>query len=130
MLYLVPLAVFAKPHIRINMSLRILLHVHSCVRLVSTRHAHELASLRQVSLLPENKRLGLLYPFSSLEAHLSRQIDKTPFHLFQPELGALQCAERLFTPSPKHQILYSSSAVHIDHMPDLTQPEVRYFCYS
>ncbi|KAG7331579.1 hypothetical protein KOW79_005548 [Hemibagrus wyckioides] len=106
------------------MSLRILLHVHSCVRLVSTRHAHELASLRQVSLLPENKRLGLLYPFSSLEAHLSRQIDKTPFHLFQPELGALQCAERLFTPSPKHQILYSSSAVHIDHMPDLTQPEV------
>ncbi|KAK3542878.1 hypothetical protein QTP70_006134 [Hemibagrus guttatus] len=96
----------------------------SCVRLVSTRHAHELASLRQVSLLPERKRLGLLYPFSSLEEHLSRQVDKTPFHLFQPELGALECAERLFTPSPKHQILYSSSAVRTEHMPDLTQPEV------
>ncbi|XP_053482634.1 GTP-binding protein 8 isoform X2 [Ictalurus furcatus] len=106
------------------MSLWLVLHLHRCIRLVSTRQAHELASLRRVSLLPEKKRLGLLYPFSILEAHLSRQVDKTRFQLFQPDLEALESAERLFTPSPKHQIVYSSSAVRIDHMPELTQPEV------
>lgn len=114
------------------MSLWLVLHLHRCIRLVSTRQAHELASLRRVSLLPEKKRLGLLYPFSSLEAHLSRQVDKSRFQLFQPDLEALESAERLFTPSPKHQIVYSSSAVRIDHMPELTQPEVkaeiRLFC--
>ncbi|TSQ01561.1 GTP-binding protein 8 [Bagarius yarrelli] len=104
------------------MSWRILLH--SCVRLTSTRQSHELASVRRVTLLPENKRLSLLYPFSSLEAHLSQQIDKTQFYLFQPDLEALEFAERFFTPSPKHQIVYSSSAVRLDHMPELTQPEV------
>lgn len=107
------------------MSFRILLHMHSYVRLGSKRQAHELASLRRVALLPDNKRQGILYPFSSLEAHLSRQEDKTQFHLFQPDLEALVCAERLFTPSPKHQIVYSASAVRIDHMPKRTQPEVR-----
>lgn len=101
------------------------MHLHRCVRLVCTRQVHELASLRHVSLLPEKKRLGLMYPFSGLEAHLSRQVDKTRFQLFQPDLEALKLAERLFTPSPKHQIVYSSSAVRIDHMPELTQPEVR-----
>lgn len=104
------------------MSWRILLH--RCVGHVSTRQAHKLASLRCVSLLPENQRVGLLYPFNSLEVHLSQQVDKTLFHLFQPDLEALECAERLFTPSPKHQIVYSSSAVRLDNVPNFTQPEV------
>lgn len=107
------------------MSLRILLHVRGGVRLVSTRQAHELASLRHVSMLPEEKRVGLLYPFSRLDSHLSRQVDKTRFYLFQPDLEDLERAERLFTPSHKHQIFYSSSAVRIDHVPEPTQPEVR-----
>lgn len=120
------IVVIVKPDIRISMSLRtLLLHLHRCVRLVPSRQVHELASLRRVSLLPEKRRLGLLYPFSSLEAHLSRQVDKTRFQLFQPDLEALEWAEKLFTPSPKHQIVYSSSAVRTDHMPELTQPEVR-----
>ncbi|GAA6104818.1 GTP-binding protein 8 [Tachysurus ichikawai] len=106
------------------MSLRILLHVRGGVRLVSTRQAHELASLRHVSMLPEEKRVGLLYPFSRLDSHLSRQVDKTRFYLFQPDLEDLERAERLFTPSHKHQIFYSSSAVRIDHVPEPTQPEV------
>lgn len=117
--------VITTPDLHISMSLRTLLHLNSCVRLVSMHQLHEFASLRHVSLLPEKKRLGLLYPFSSLEAHLSRKVDKTQFQLFQPDLKALEYAERLFTPSPKHQIVYSSSAVRIDHMPELTQPEVR-----
>lgn len=117
--------VIAKPDTRVSMGLRILLQLHSCVRLVSTRQLHELASLRHVFALPEKKRLALLYPFSSLEAHLSRQVDKTRFQLFQPDLEALKRAERLFTPSPKHQMVYSSSAVRTDHLPELTQPEVR-----
>ncbi|XP_060785362.1 LOW QUALITY PROTEIN: GTP-binding protein 8 [Neoarius graeffei] len=120
----VTITVITEPDLHISMSLRALLHLHSCVRLVSRHQLHELASLRHVSLLPKKKRLGLLYPFSSLEAHLSRQVDKTKFQLFQPDLEALNCAERLFTPSPKHQIVNSSSAVRIDHMPELAQPEV------
>ncbi|KAM9487046.1 GTP-binding protein 8 isoform 1-T3 [Clarias gariepinus] len=106
------------------MSLPNLLHVHKCTRLVHTHQVHALASLRRVSLLPEKKRLGLLDPFRSLESHLSPQVDKTRFKLFQPNLEAMEWAERLFTPSPKHQIVYSSSAVRIDHMPELSQPEV------
>lgn len=107
------------------MSLRALLPLHTCVRLVPSRQVHELASLRRVSVLPEKKRMRLLYPFSSLETYLSPQVDKTRFQLFQPNLEALEWAEKLFTPSTKHQIEYSSSAVRLDHMPELTQPEVR-----
>ncbi|XP_063070617.1 GTP-binding protein 8 [Engraulis encrasicolus] len=86
--------------------------------------AQRLASLQQVSTLPDKKRQGVLFPFSSLEGHLDRAIDRSDFQLFQPSEGDLRHAERLFTPSAKHQILYTSSAVRVDHAPDAQQPEV------
>ncbi|KAL6485270.1 hypothetical protein MHYP_G00073150 [Metynnis hypsauchen] len=106
------------------MSARVLLHFHSAAGPASRRHAHQLASLSQAARLSEKKLKSLLYPFSDLEAHLSRQVDQRRFRLFQPNMEDLERAEKLFTPSPKHDILYSTSAVHADHMPELTQPEV------
>ncbi|XP_015464105.2 GTP-binding protein 8 [Astyanax mexicanus] len=91
---------------------------------LSMRCSHQLATMRHASLLPEKKRQRLLFPFSELEAHLSRQIDRAKFELFQPTVEDLRQAEKLFTPSPKHHIMYSSSAVRTDHLPELTQPEV------
>ncbi|XP_076857567.1 GTP-binding protein 8 isoform X2 [Brachyhypopomus gauderio] len=100
------------------------LHLQTNVGRISVRKLHHLASLSKASLLPENKRKGLLYPFSDLETHLSRQVDKETFHVFQPSVEDLVQAEKLFTPSANHQILFFSSAVRIDHLPKLTQPEV------
>ncbi|XP_072541385.1 GTP-binding protein 8 [Salminus brasiliensis] len=105
-------------------STRVLLRLRFAAGTASVRWSHQLASLRHVSLLSEKKRKGLLYPFSELEVHLSRHIDRTRFQLFQPSVEDLGHAEKLFTPSPKHHIDYSSSAVRTDHMPELAQPEV------
>ncbi|KAL7866212.1 hypothetical protein SRHO_G00114590 [Serrasalmus rhombeus] len=106
------------------MSARVLLRFRSAAGPVSRRHAHQLASLSQAARLSEKKLKGLLYPFSDLEAHLSRQVDQRRFRLFQPNMEDLERAEKLFTPSPKHHILYSTSAVRAEHMPELAQPEV------
>ncbi|XP_062862698.1 GTP-binding protein 8 [Trichomycterus rosablanca] len=106
------------------MTMRPLLHLSSSVGFGIVRQVHELASLRRACLLPAKQRLQLLYPYSQLEVHLSRQVDKVRFKLFQPNVEDLGQAEKLFTPSSKHQIIYSTSAVRIDHVPELLQPEV------
>ncbi|XP_036427859.1 GTP-binding protein 8 isoform X1 [Colossoma macropomum] len=108
-----------------RMSARVLLRFHSAAGPASRRPVHQLASLSQAARLSEKKLRSLLYPFSDLEAHLSRQVDQRRFRLFQPNMEDLERAEKLFIPSPKHHILYSTSAVRADHMPELTQPEVR-----
>ncbi|XP_036427868.1 GTP-binding protein 8 isoform X2 [Colossoma macropomum] len=107
-----------------RMSARVLLRFHSAAGPASRRPVHQLASLSQAARLSEKKLRSLLYPFSDLEAHLSRQVDQRRFRLFQPNMEDLERAEKLFIPSPKHHILYSTSAVRADHMPELTQPEV------
>lgn len=106
------------------MRVRGLPQLHSLVGTGVVRQVHELASIRSVCLLPEKKRTVLLHPYSHLETHLSRQVDQAQFKLFQPDIEALRKAEKLFTPTPKHQIMYFSSAVRRDHIPELTQPEV------
>lgn len=106
------------------LSARFLLCLLPAAGTLSMRRSHQLATMRHASLLPEKRRQRLLFPFSELEAHLSRQIDRAKFQLFQPTVEHLGQAEKLFTPSPKHHIMYSSSAVRTDHLPELTQPEV------
>uniref|UniRef100_A0A8C2C163 GTP-binding protein 8 n=1 Tax=Cyprinus carpio TaxID=7962 RepID=A0A8C2C163_CYPCA len=101
-----------------------LLQTHvSCCPSVAQR-VHQLASIKHVCVLPERRRQGLLYPFSSLEEHLSSQVSQEEFKIFHPSLEELRQAETLFTPSSNHSIDYSTSAVRIDHVPLLKQPEV------
>ncbi|KAL0985533.1 hypothetical protein UPYG_G00158170 [Umbra pygmaea] len=86
--------------------------------------AHNLASIQQASLLPQTKLQGLLFPFHQLEPHLSSSVDRGNFRLFQPSVEDIAKAEKLFTPSPSHNIDYHTSAVRMDHAPSLNQPEV------
>lgn len=55
---------------------------------------------------------------------MDRGVDRGDFHLFHPSEEYLRQAEELFTPSSKHAILYTSSAVRMDHVPEIQQPEV------
>ncbi|XP_056322022.1 GTP-binding protein 8 [Danio aesculapii] len=95
----------------------------SCWFLVLQR-GYRLASIKNVCQLSERKRQSLLYPFSHLEGHLSSQVNQAQFKIFHPSLEELRQAETLFTPSSKHVINYSTSAVRMDHVPVLKQPEV------
>ncbi|KAM9364074.1 GTP-binding protein 8 isoform 3-T3 [Pholidichthys leucotaenia] len=86
--------------------------------------AHRLASVNDASALPEQKRKRLIYPFSGLEPHLDRSVDRTPFQLFHPCMEDLTEAEKLFRSSARHKIDYHTSAERMDHAPQLKQPEV------
>ncbi|TRY91858.1 hypothetical protein DNTS_027201 [Danionella cerebrum] len=85
---------------------------------------HRVDSMDKVRVLPERRREGHLFPFKELEKHLSSQVNKAQFEIFHPSLEDLNLAEKLFTPSSKHVINYSTSAVRLGHLPNLKQPEV------
>lgn len=92
---------------------------------VAPRHGfHKLASVQSAVTLPKRKFQGLLYPFSALDPYLDRSVDRTHFQLFQPCLEDIVKAEQLFHSSPSNPIDYLSSAVRMDHVPALKQPEV------
>lgn len=89
-----------------------------------SRRIHKLASLQTATSLPPKKMQSLLYPFSGLEAHLDRSVDRTQFQLFHPSVEDMMEAEKLFCSSPSHRIDYYISAERMDHTPALKQPEV------
>ncbi|KAI3356583.1 hypothetical protein L3Q82_017783 [Scortum barcoo] len=105
---------------RLSLRLQSRTHVHS----VSRHSVHKLASLQRASLLPPHKVRSLLYPFSELEAHLDRSVDRSQFKLFHPSLEDMMRAEKLFCSSPSHKIDYHVSAERMEHAPALKQPEV------
>ncbi|XP_027880186.1 GTP-binding protein 8 isoform X1 [Xiphophorus couchianus] len=88
------------------------------------RSVHKLSSLRNATSLPPKKMQSLLYPFSGLEAHLDRSVDRMQFLLFHPSVEDMMEAEKLFYSSPSHRIDYYVSAERMDHAPALKQPEV------
>ncbi|XP_035984497.1 GTP-binding protein 8-like [Fundulus heteroclitus] len=88
------------------------------------RQIHKLASLQKATSLPPRKMQSLLYPFSGLEVHLDRSVDRMQFQLFHPSVEDMMEAEKLYCSSPTHKIDYHISAVRLDHAPALTQPEV------
>ncbi|CAL8240725.1 unnamed protein product [Merluccius merluccius] len=89
------------------------------------RHGlHKLASVQSASTMAKSKFQGLLYPFSVLDPYLDRSVDRTHFQLFQPCFEDIVKAEQLFQSSPSNHIDYLSSAVRMDHVPALKQPEV------
>ncbi|XP_069575848.1 GTP-binding protein 8 [Brachyistius frenatus] len=94
------------------------------VSAVTGRSYHKPVSLQKAAALPPKKMRRLLYPFSDLETHLDRSVDRTPFQLFNPSLEDMVEAEKLFSSSASHEIDYFTSAERMDHVPALKQPEV------
>ncbi|XP_018413366.1 PREDICTED: GTP-binding protein 8 [Nanorana parkeri] len=88
------------------------------------RNAGSLASFQEVSKLQEKKIKSILYPVTDLERIISPSVDRTDFRLFNPPVEEIAAAESLFRPAGKHVIDYVTSAVRMDHTPDLQQPEV------
>lgn len=90
----------------------------------SCRNGGSHASFQEVSRLQEKKMKSILYPVTDLERVASPSVDRNNFRLFDPPIEEISAAESVFRSSGKHVIDYVSSAVRMDHTPDLQQPEV------
>ncbi|XP_040194990.1 GTP-binding protein 8 isoform X2 [Rana temporaria] len=88
------------------------------------RNAGSHASFQEVSRLQEKKMKSILYPVTDLEKVVSPDVDRNNFRLFDPPIEEIAATESVFRPSGKHVIDYVTSAVRMDHTPDLQQPEV------
>ncbi|XP_029770163.1 GTP-binding protein 8 isoform X3 [Terrapene carolina triunguis] len=97
-----------------------LLQRHSATWRSSTKNA----SFSEVLQLEDKKLTGVVFPLQGLEKYLAPNVNTTSFRTFNPGLDDIHRAEALFKPSGKHVIDYFSSAVRMDHAPQLSQPEV------
>ncbi|XP_072300114.1 GTP-binding protein 8 [Eucyclogobius newberryi] len=88
------------------------------------KNVHKLASLQNVTSLPQKKAQSFLYPFSYMEPYLDRSVDRSDFRLFHPSVEDMLRAEKLFCSSLSHRIDYYTSVERMDHAPDIKQPEV------
>ncbi|XP_037691486.1 GTP-binding protein 8 [Choloepus didactylus] len=79
----------------------------------------------EVLRLPKRQLTKLVFPLQELERHLVSD-PRPDLHLriFDPSLEDIARAEDVFTPTARHRIEYVSSAVRLDHAPDLPRPEV------
>ncbi|KAK2503092.1 hypothetical protein MC885_015572 [Smutsia gigantea] len=80
----------------------------------------------EVLRLPRRQLTKLVFPLQELQRQLVA--DSRPnFHLkiFDPGLEDIGKAENIFTATAQNRIEYLSSAVRLDHAPDLPRPEVR-----
>ncbi|XP_076974502.1 GTP-binding protein 8 isoform X2 [Tamandua tetradactyla] len=70
-------------------------------------------------------RLGIVRSSEELERHFVPDT-RPDLHLriFDPSLEDIAKAENIFTPTAQHRIEYVSSAVRLDHAPNLPRPEV------
>ncbi|KAG3271463.1 hypothetical protein H1C71_024264, partial [Ictidomys tridecemlineatus] len=74
---------------------------------------------------PKKQLTKLVYPLQELEQHLVPD-SRPDLHLrvFDPSLEDISRAESVFASSARNRIEYVSSAVRLDHAPDLSRPEV------
>uniref|UniRef100_A0A5F9CKH2 GTP-binding protein 8 n=2 Tax=Oryctolagus cuniculus TaxID=9986 RepID=A0A5F9CKH2_RABIT len=78
----------------------------------------------EVLRLPRRQLTKLVYPLQDLEQHLAPDArSDLCLRVFDPSLEDLARAESFFTASPRNRIEYLSSAVRLDHAPDLPRPE-------
>uniref|UniRef100_A0A8D2A6K0 GTP-binding protein 8 n=2 Tax=Sus scrofa TaxID=9823 RepID=A0A8D2A6K0_PIG len=79
----------------------------------------------EVLRLPSNQRTKLVFPLQELQRFLVPG-SNPDLHLkiFDPTLDDIARAESIFTASARNRIDYVSSAVRLDHAPDLRCPEV------
>ncbi|XP_004373794.1 GTP-binding protein 8 isoform X2 [Trichechus manatus latirostris] len=74
---------------------------------------------------PKRQLTKLVFPLQELERQLAP--DTRPslhLKLFEPSLEDIARADDLFTATDRHRIEYLSSAVRLEHAPDLLRPEV------
>ncbi|KAH0625021.1 hypothetical protein JD844_033034 [Phrynosoma platyrhinos] len=81
------------------------------------------ASFSEVQQLQEKQFTGLTFPLQDLEKYLAPNVDTSCFHIFSPNRDDINKAEVFFTQSRQHIIDYYSSAVRMDHIPQLSLPE-------
>ncbi|KAM7133114.1 GTP-binding protein 8 [Molossus nigricans] len=79
----------------------------------------------EVLQLPKRQLTKLVFPLQELERYLLPD-SKPDLHLdtFDPSLDDIARAESFFTASARNRVEYLSSAVRLDHAPDLPRPEV------
>uniref|UniRef100_A0A8D0GI96 GTP-binding protein 8 n=1 Tax=Sphenodon punctatus TaxID=8508 RepID=A0A8D0GI96_SPHPU len=82
------------------------------------------ASFSEVLQLQEKKLTGVTFPLQDLEKYLDPSVNTKSFYIFNPSCNDIYRAEAIFRPSDKHVIDYFTSAVRMDHAPQLLPPEV------
>ncbi|KAM9224275.1 GTP-binding protein 8 isoform 2-T2 [Dugong dugon] len=90
-----------------------------------SRAYNESQDFAEVLRQPKGQRTKLVFPLQELERHLAP--DARPslhLKLFEPSLEDIARADDLFTATDRHRIEYLSSAVRLEHAPDLLRPEV------
>lgn len=80
----------------------------------------------EVLQLPKMELTKLVFPLQELQRHLHPDAgpDLLQRRIFDPCLEDIARAERFFTATARNRIEYVSSAVRLDHAPDLPRPEV------
>lgn len=83
-------------------------------------------AIAEVLQLPKRQLTKLVFPLQELDRYLLPD-SKPDLHLdtFDPSLEDIARAESFFTASARNRVEYLSSAVRLDHAPDLPRPEVR-----
>lgn len=83
-------------------------------------------AFKEVLQLPKMELTKLVFPLQELQRHLlpDAKPDLLQLRIFDPGLEAIARAEGFFTATPRNRIEYLSSAVRLDHAPDLPRPEV------
>lgn len=82
-------------------------------------------AFREVLQLPKMELTKLVFPLQELQRHLhpDARPDLLQLRIFDPCLEDIGRAESFFTATPRNRIQYVSSAVRLDHAPDLPRPE-------
>uniref|UniRef100_A0ABM5FX14 GTP-binding protein 8 n=1 Tax=Pogona vitticeps TaxID=103695 RepID=A0ABM5FX14_9SAUR len=89
-----------------------------------SRTAIKYASFTNVLQLHEKQLIGFTFPLQELARHLDPTVDTSCFYTFKPNYNDISRAEVFFIQSHQHIIDYFTSAVRMDHAPELSQPEV------
>ncbi|XP_061484287.1 GTP-binding protein 8 isoform X1 [Rhineura floridana] len=82
------------------------------------------ASFSEVLQLHEKQFTGVTFPLQELTKYLVSNVDTSCFQIFNPNNDDISRAEIFFISSRQHAIDYFTSAVRMDHVPQLSQPEV------
>ncbi|XP_004475633.1 GTP-binding protein 8 [Dasypus novemcinctus] len=91
-----------------------------------SRRSHSTSqAFAEVLRLPKRQLTKLVFPLQELERHLHPD-SRPDLHLriFDPSLEDIERADGFFTSTAQHRIEYLSSAVRLDHAPNLSRPEV------
>ncbi|XP_061484289.1 GTP-binding protein 8 isoform X2 [Rhineura floridana] len=81
------------------------------------------ASFSEVLQLHEKQFTGVTFPLQELTKYLVSNVDTSCFQIFNPNNDDISRAEIFFISSRQHAIDYFTSAVRMDHVPQLSQPE-------